>query len=561
MKTVGALLAGLALTVLSLVWPAQAQNAADTVLLNGKIVTLNAAAPTAEALAVRDGKIIAVGRSADIRALAGTGTRVIDLAGRTVIPGLIDSHMHAIRAALFYATEVNWIGTTSIPDAMARIKAAAQRAKPGQWIIVAGGWTTEQLKEKRRPTQAELLTAAPDNPVYIQLFYSAALLTPAGFKALNITSDADVPPNGKIERDASGNLTGWIAGDNPTISGLFDKLPLPTFDESVEGTRQFFRELNRLGMTGVSDPGGFNLTAASYQPLFKLWQDRALTVRVIYSLFAQRRGKELDDYQAVTQMLPMGFGDDMLRFNGIGENVAWGMYNNDNPTDAQKEQLYQIYKWAASQRMTVTQHWNPNRSVPHLLDVIERVDREIPIAPLRWSIAHLNDATPDNLRRMKALGVGWLMQNAMFFQGEAFLKARGNEVMRLTPPIMTALKMGLPIGGGTDAHRVMSYNPFVSLQWMVDGKTVGGTLTRDEEQLPSREEALRFYTLGSAWFTHDDAKRGSLETGKLADLAVLTKDYLTAPTAEIGGIESLLTMVGGRIVYAAGPYAQLEERR
>jgi predicted amidohydrolase YtcJ len=257
----------------------------------------------------------------------------------------------------------------------------------------------------------------------------------------------------------------------------------------------------------------------------------------------------------------MGFGDDMLRFNGIGENVAWGMYNNDNPTEAQKEQLYQIYKWAAARHMTMTQHWNNNRSVPHLLDVIERVNREIPVAPLRWSIAHLNDASADNLRRMKALGVGWLMQNAMFFNGEAFLKARGSEAMRLTPPIMTALKLGVPIGGGTDAHRVMSYNPFVSLQWMVDGKTVGGTLTRDEDQLPSREEALRCYTLGSAWFTFDDGTRGTLAAGKLADLAVLTKDYLTVPIDEIGGIESLLTMVGGRIVYGAGPYAQLEQRR
>jgi predicted amidohydrolase YtcJ len=249
-----------------------------------------------------------------------------------------------------------------------------------------------------------------------------------------------------------------------------------------------------------------------------------------------------------------------LRFNGIGENVAWGMYNNDNPTEAQKEQLYQIYKWAALRRMTVTQHWNSNRSAHHLLDVLERVNAETPIAPLRWSIAHMNDASPDNLRRMKALGVGWLMQNAMFFNGEAFLKARGSEAMRLTPPIMTALKLGLPIGGGTDAHRVMSYNPFVSLQWMIDGKTVGGTLTRDEEQLPSREEALRLYTLGSAWFTFDDNRRGSLERGKLADLAVLTADYLTVPTGEIGAIESLLTMVGGRIVYGAGPYAQFEER-
>jgi predicted amidohydrolase YtcJ len=559
MKVVFASLFGLALAATAPASPARAQDA-DTIFLNGKIITLETAQLLAEALAVRDGRILAVGRSDAIRALAGSGTRVIDLAGRTVIPGLIDSHMHAIRAALFYATEVNWIGTTSIPEAMARIKEAAQRAKPGQWIIVAGGWTTEQFKEKRRPTQAELLSAAPNQPVYIQLFYSAALLTPAGFKALNITGDADVPPSGKIERDANGNPTGWIAGDNPTVSALFDKLPLPSFAQSVEGTKQFFRELNRLGMTGVSDPGGYNLTAESYQPLFKVWRDHELTVRVVYSLFAQRRGKELEDYQAVTQMLPMGFGDDRLRFNGIGENVAWGMYNNDNPTEAQKEQLYQIYKWAAGRGMTMTQHWNSNRSVNHLLDVLERVDRETPIAPLRWSIAHLNDATPESLRRIKALGIGWLMQDAMYFNGEAFLKARGAEAMRLTPPIMTALKLGIPIGGGTDAHRVMSYNPFVSLQWMIDGKTVSGMPTRDEEQLASREEALRLYTLGSAWFTFDDDKRGSLARGKLADLAVLSKDYLTVPTGGIGSIESLLTMLGGRIVYAAGPYAQIEEK-
>ena len=166
----------------------------------------------------------------------------------------------------------------------------------------------------------------------------------------------------------------------------------------------------------------------------------------------------------------------------------------------------------------------------HLLDVLERVDRETPIAPLRWSIAHLNDATPEEPSPDEgARGRLGHMQNAMFFNGEAFLKARGSEAMRLTPPIMTALKLGIPIGGGTDAHRVMSYNPFVSLQWMVDGRTVGGTLTRDEEQLPTREEALQFYTLGSAWFTFDDDTRGSLKAGKLADSAVLTKDYLTAP--------------------------------
>jgi len=531
----------------------------DTALVNGNIITLDEHSTVAEALAVRDGKIVAVGRSVDIRDLAGPATRVIDLGGHTVIPGLIDSHMHAIRAALFYATEVNWIGTRSIAEAMARIAAAARAARPGQWIIVAWGWTEQQFAEGRRPTQAELVAAAPDHPVYIQLFYSAALLNPAGFKALNLINDGDVPPRGKIERDATGNPTGWISGDNPTITALFDRLPLPSFDESVAGTRQFFRELNRLGLTGVSDPGGFNLTAASYLPLFRVWQDRALTVRVVFSLFAQRPGKELEDYQNLTQMLPMGFGDDMLRFNGIGENVAWGMFNNDSPTEAQKQQYYEIAKWAASRGMTLTQHWNNDISVHHLLDVFERVNRETPIAGLRWSIAHLNDASVVSFQRMKALGVGWLMQDAMYFGGDALIRTRGPEFARHTPPIKTATNLGVQVGGGTDAHRVMSYNPFVSLQWMIDGRTVVGTPTRDADELPSREEALRLYTQGSAWFTHDDGRRGALTPGLLADLAVLTKDFMNSPTAEIGGIESLLTMVGGRIVYAAAPFAALEE--
>jgi predicted amidohydrolase YtcJ len=531
----------------------------DTALVNGKIITLDDRSTIAEALAVRDGTIVAVGRSADIRDLAGPATRIIDLGGRTVIPGLIDSHMHAIRAALFYATEVNWIGARSIPEAMERIAAAARAARPGQWIIVAGGWTEQQFAERRRPTQAELMAAAPDHPVYVQLFYSAALMSPAGFKTLNIATDADVPPRGKIERDAGGNPTGWINGDNPTITGLFDRLPLPSFDESVAGTRQFFRELNRLGLTGISDPGGFNLTAASYLPLFRVWQDRALTVRVIFSLFAQRPGKELEDYQNLTQMLPMGFGDDMLRFNGIGENVTWGMYNNDSPTEAQKQQYYDVAKWAASRGMTLTQHWSNDTSVYHLLDVFERVNRDTPIAGLHWSIAHLNDGSVTNLERMKALGVGWLMQDAMYFGGDALIRTRGAETARRTPPIKTAMNIGVRVGGGTDAHRVMSYNPFVSLQWMIDGRTVAGTPTRDADELPSREEALRLYTQGSAWFTRDDGRRGALTAGRLADLAVLTKDFADIPTEEIGGVESLLTMVGGRIVYAAAPFAALEE--
>jgi predicted amidohydrolase YtcJ len=532
---------------------AQAQPA-DIILINGKIVTFDSA--PAEALAVRDGRIVAIGRSTDVRALSGPATRVIDLAGRTVIPGLIDSHIHAIRAGLTYTTEVHWIGARSIAEALDRLRAAAQEAPKGSWLVVAGGWIEEQFAEKRRPTQAEVAAAAGDHPVYVQILYSAVLLTPGGIAALEILSDVAFASRLKIETGADGRPTGWISADNRTISDLFDRLPRPSFAQQVAGTRAFFRALNSLGITGVLDPGGYNLPIEAYQAVLQVWRDRALTIRVVYSLCAPRRDHELEDFQALVP--PMGFGDNWLRFNGIGENVNWGMYNNDAPSEAQKEQLYQVLRWAAQQGLGATFHWHNNRSVHHLLDVLERVNRETPITSLRWSIAHLNDASTDSLARMKAMGVGWLMQNALYFRGEAFLGQRGSDAVRLAPPIGTALRMGIPLGGGTDAHRVMSYNPFVSLQWMLDGKTVAGLPTRGGEETPTRLEALHLYTEGSAWFAHDDTRRGSLTVGKLADLAVLTKDYLTIPVDEIGSIQSLLTMVGGRVVYAAGPYARFE---
>ncbi len=548
----------LGLLGLALAGPGGAQTA-DIILVHGKILTLDDHFSVREALAVSEGRIAALGRSIDIMRLAGRKTRVVDLRGRTVIPGLIDSHIHAIRAALSYSVEVSWIGASSLEEALGRVRDAARAAKPGDWLIVAGGWTPEQFREKRRPTRAELAAAAGDHPAYVQLFYGWALMTPAAFKALNIAADSDLPPRGALERDAAGNPTGGITGDTATITALFARLPSPPFEQRVEGTRKFFRELNRLALTGVIDPGGFGMAPRDYQALLKLWRDRALTLRVAYTVFAQKRGSELEDYRALTQLLPMGFGDDMLRFNGIGENVAWGMYNNDNPGESEKAQFYEIARWAAARRMSLNIHWHNDRSVGQLLDIFERVNREVPIADLRWAVAHLNDASAPTLERMKALGVGWAMQDALYFEGERFQKEKGAEAARRAPPLKTALRIGVKIGAGTDAHRVASYNPFVALRWMLDGKTVGGAALRGPEETPTREEALQMYTTGSAWFAHDEDRRGSLEAGKLADLAVLSKDYMKAPIEEIGAIESLLTMLGGRIVYASGPYARFEE--
>ena len=544
--------------VVSIAVPASAQ-APDTILINGKIVTLDSRSTVAMGLAVTDGRITATGSTDDVRKLAGPSTRVIDLRGRTVIPGLIDSHLHAIRAALSFSTEVNWIGARSLEEGLGRIRAAARAMKPGSWLIVAGGWNVQQFEENRRPTQAELTDVAPNNPVYVQLGYGWAMLNPLAHKALGLTNESDLPPGGRFERDSNGALTGAVTGAQNAIVALFDRLPRPTFAQQVEGTKAFFRELNRLALTGVVDPGGNNLTAPDYEALFKVWRDKAMTVRVAYTLNGQTPGKEFEELRDLTGLLPMGFGDDMLRFNGLGERITVAMNNNNAPSQADKDAYYRIVRWAADRGMSLTMHWGNDASVDHLLSIFERVNAEIPIAPLRWSIAHLNDASDASLRRMKALGVGWTMQDAMYFGGEQFLKQSGSDAAKRTPPLETARKMGVVVGAGTDAHRVASYNPFTALQWLLDSKTVGGVVMRGAEEIPSRIDALKFYTLGSAWFSFDEQKRGSLDVGKLADLAVLSADYLTVPVEKIGSLESVLTMVGGKVVYTSGPFADLDK--
>lgn len=519
--------------------------APDTILINGKILTVDANFTIQEALAIREGKITALGTTDRIRALAGPSTRVIDVGQRTVIPGLIDSHMHAIRAALSFSTEVNWVGTRSIPEAMRRISEAS-RAKPaGSWLIVAGGWTADQFAERRAPTQAELVTAAPNNPAYVQLGYSWAVLTPSGYRVLGITDDASLPSGARFERGSDSKPTGAVTGTQSAIVALFDKLPKPTFDQQMEGTHLFFRELNRLGVTGVVDPGGNNLFPTDYQAVQTVWREGKMTVRIAYALNGQTAGSEFDELQSLTRMTPMGFGDAFLRFNGIGERITFAMNNNDTPTAEQKERFAQIARWAASRGMSLTMHWPNNSSVSQLLDIFEVVNKEIPLVDLRWSIAHLADANEATLRRMKSLGVGWTVQDATYFGAPPNTKM---------PALNTARRIGVHVGAGTDAHRVMSYNPFTAIQWLLDGKTVAGAAISGMNEAPNREDALRLYTLDNAWFSRDESTRGSQEVGKLADLAVLTKDYMSIPIAEIGTLESLLTITGGKVVYSSAPF-------
>ncbi len=531
--------------------------AADRLYLNGAIVTLDKRLPSVSAILVRDGRIAAMGESAALMARAPE-TQVIDLGGRTVIPGLIDSHIHAIRAGLSYATEVHWTGAATIAEALQRLRNAADTLPLGGWLIVAGGWTELQFSERRRPTQDEIETAAPDHRIYIQHLYSSALLSKSAVEALDLARNGALLAQLKTQND-SGELKGWLSGEADAITALFDLLPRPSREQQIEGTKAFFRKLNSLGMTGVMDPGGYNLPLEAYGAVRELARQKQLTLRVIYSFSAPAPGSEFDDFDRLTKDRPLGAGDGYLRFNGIGENVTWGMYNNDKPSSDDKAGLARVLGLAAQRRLGVTFHWMNDRSAGALLDVLESVNAQSPIADLRWSIAHLHDASLPTLARMKTLGVGWLFQNALYFRGGAFVRQRGEEAARVSPPIVSAIDKGLKVAAGTDAHRVMSFHPFVALQWMLDGRTVDGERTRDAREIPTRLQALEAYTLGGAWFSHEENERGSLSVGKLADFAVLSDDYLTIPVERIGALRSLMTVVGGKVVYAAAPFEGREE--
>jgi predicted amidohydrolase YtcJ len=532
---------------------------ADTVLVNGKVITLDGRSSVAQGIAIHDGRILETGTNEDVRKRADAHTKVVDLGGRTVIPGLMDSHIHALRAGLTYSVELSWIGVPSLAKGLDLIREAARTAKPGQWIKIGGGWTELQFAEKRGPTVAELAAAAPDRPVYVQRLYNTAWITPAGIKLMNLTPATEIP-GGTAEKDAGGNLTGVFTGVNRTFNFFTAKIPGPGIQDQYAGTKKYFRELNRLGMTAINDFPGGGMLPEHFNAVQQLWQKGEQTLRVVFHI----SGDSLAEYKALTAFTPMSFGDDWLKFRGIGESLTRGIYDGStvglpyDPSDKDRAEFCAVAKWAAEQDLNVHQHAASDKAASLILDCFEEVNKVLPIQGLRWQIAHLENVSEATLRRMKALNVGWAVQDRLLYAGPIVAKVLGPEGSRRAPPIATALKIGLHVAAGTDSDQVAPYNPFVSLRWLLDGKMIDGTPMRGPEESPSREEALRMYSLNSAWFTFDEDIRGSLEPGKYADLAVLSDDYMTVPVEKIGELTSLLTMIGGKAVYGEGPFAALE---
>jgi len=387
------------------------------VLINGKVITLDGTSSILQAIAIRDGRVLAVGPDADIRRLAGAPTNIIDLGGRTVVPGLMDSHIHALRAGLTYAVELSWIGVPSLAKGLDLIHEAALKSPPGAWIKIGGGWTELQFPERRGPTVEELVAAAPDRPVYVQRLYNTAWITPAGMKLMKLTSDTEIP-GGKAEKDAKGNLTGVFTGVNRTFNFFTAKIPGPSFSDQVVGTRKYFRELNRLGMTAINDFPGGGMFPEDFRAVQTLWSRGEMTLRVAFHISSNSQ-HTLDDFKALTVFTPMNFGDDMLRYRGIGESLTQGIYDGStvglpyNPTAKNWEEFCAVAKWAAKHGIQVHQHAASDRAATGILDCFEAVNKEIPISGLRWQIAHIENASDETLRRMKALNMGWAVQDRL----------------------------------------------------------------------------------------------------------------------------------------------------
>lgn len=540
---------------------------ADLIVMNGRLATQDERRAFAAAAAIKDGHFIAVGTDKEVMAYKGDNTRVINANGRTVIPGLNDSHIHLIRGGLNYNLELRWDGVPSLADGLRMLREQAGRTPPPQWVRVVGGWNEFQFAERRMPTLEEINKIAPDTPVFILHLYDRALLNQAALRAVGYTKNTPDPPGAEIQRDSRGNPTGMlIARPNATILyATLAKGPRLAPQDQINSTRQFMRELNRLGITSVIDAGGGSQNyPEDYEIINQLHRRGELTVRIAYNLFTQRPKQEREDFARWVRMAKPGEGDDFYRLNGAGEMLVFSAADFEDfleprpdLSQSMETQLKDVVTLLAQNRWPFRLHATYDESIARFLDVFESVNREVPFDGLHWFFDHAETISDRNIERVRALGGGIAVQHRMAFQGEYFVNRYGKTAAEHTPPISRMLEMGIPVGAGTDATRVASYNPFVALYWLVAGKTVGGTALYPQANRLDRMEALRLYTVAGSWFSNEEGKKGAIAVGQLADLAVLSEDYFSIPEERIKSLESVLTIVGGKPVYGAEEFTDL----
>jgi predicted amidohydrolase YtcJ len=533
---------------------ARAQTA-DLLLLNGKVVTVDPLFSVTQAVAIRGDKIVAVGGNEQIRAMAASGARVIDLERRTVIPGLIDNHGHYARAAQTWTREARLDGVLSRNDAQERLRARARTVKPDDWVLVLGGWSEGQfLDDPRGFTRDELDRLVPDHPVYLQVNYSHAYANSLALQAAGFDDKSEDPKNGKLGRDAQGKLTGRLDGAGAYLP-VFRKIPPLPPEQAITGVTALLSDLNRVGITTIGDVGGYNFSPNFYAPFDALRRQDELTVRVYNTVWGDvHTPAEVTAWLPEIAKIKPFRGDDWRDTVGYGETIYVPLHESTvdskkAPDAADMEQFKRVASAVAEAGLYAHIHAHFHDRISAFLDVIEDINKNVrALRPLRWTIVHAEGLTADDLRRMKTLGMMASINNWPTVGYEDQQAAYGNRIYT-APPLKLIRESGIHWGIGTDATVVAPINPFLGLWWLVTGKSLSGQVTTVD--MPSREEALIAWTRANAWFFFRENEIGSLEPGKFADLVVLDRDYLTVPVDEIRDIRPAMTIVGGKIVYTA----------
>ena len=544
-------------------------SAPDLILHRGLFTTLDRSNPTASAVAIKDGCFTYVGNEREILPLAGAHTKVIDLHGKRVLPGLIDNHLHIIRGGLNFNLELRWDGVRSLADAMDMLKRQVAITPAPQWVRVVGGFTEHQFAEKRLPTLDELNAVAPDTPVFLLHLYDRALLNGAALRAIGYTRDTPEPPGGQMLRDGAGNPTGLLLA-KPNAAILYATLakgPKLPSEYQLNSTRHFMRELNRLGVTGAIDAGGgFQSYPEDYQVIQQLADAGQLTIRLAYNLFTQKVKQEKQDFLNWTATSKYKQGSDYFRHNGAGEMLVFSAadfedFRPPRPDMApeMEGELEEVARILAQNRWPWRLHATYDETISRALDVFERVNQDVPLDGLNWFFDHCETISEASIDRIAALGGGIAVQHRMAYQGEYFVERYGHGAAQATPPVARMLEQGVKVSAGTDATRVASYNPWVSLAWLVTGKTVGGMQLYPQRNCLDRETALRMWTENVTWFSNEVGKKGRIEVSQFADLVVPDRDFFACAESDIADTTALLTVVGGKVVYGTGAFADHDE--
>ncbi len=532
------------------------QAAPDLILSNGKIITVDQRFSIAQAIAVRGERIVAVGGNQEIGALAGPNTRKIDLKGKSVIPGLIDNHMHLLRAGTTWSRELRLDGIESRKQALGMLSARAKSVGPGEWIYTIGGWAHQQFADDPKPfTREELDKVAPNNPVALQESYYQTFLNTRGMQALGINGNAADPADllkGSIKRDAAGSPTGLVGSDMPAVRPIVAKLPKVPADQVEASSLALIKDMNRAGLTSFGVPG----CDPDLLTMYRKWESQnQLNVRV-YCIdgVGGNTPEQVDKNLPQISKIKLFQGDEYIDQIFFGEGVYGPLSDpmflvKSNPKPEDLVQWRRIVMEVAKSGLPLHVHVSLTNTIDAFLDQVEAVNKEYPIHNLRWVFAHVTQLNEAELDRMKKLNMYAAVHPWTVINGGIFHEIYGDQAFDM-PNLKTIQDSGIVWGFGSDGSAANQYRPFFTLGFAVTGKMVGGM--KVIRGTISREDALIAYTRNNSFLVFQEDNLGSIQPGKLADLLVLDRDYLTVPADQIKEIKPVITMVGGRIVYDAG---------